>query len=52
LRALHRARLLQWAHEALKQDPLARAIYAARTFKNHEEFVRAYNAVRTILNHF
>jgi hypothetical protein len=50
--ALYRARLLQWAHEALKQDPLARAIYATRTFKDDEEFVRAYNTVRDILNHF
>jgi len=48
----YRARLLRWAHEALKQDELARAIHAACTFKDAEEFARAYRAVRDILNSF
>jgi hypothetical protein len=48
----YRARLSRWAHEALKQDELARAIHAACTFKDEEEFARAYRAVRDILNSF
>jgi hypothetical protein len=48
----YRVRLLEWAHEALKQDELARAINAARTFKDVEEFARAYRAVLGVLNSF
>ena len=48
----YRARLLEWAHNALKQDELARAINAARTFKDVEEFARAYRAVLGVLDFF
>jgi hypothetical protein len=50
--ASYRARLLEWAHEALKQDELARVIHTACTFKDVEEFARAYRVVRGILGSF